>query len=176
MLPSEHKPRHIAAEVVEALNWKHRSPFHWEKAQSPTASQSAGWHDSTKMPATIWNQIYHACISEDLRGLVYLMVCRQMRLETELAQMDLIVLNSDHFGLVLLLETKEIAWDHHPVSLNNQWKETDGMTHSVGAPIAHIYLKRQQFTLWLRFSSLQWLSRQPKGMVWLDSYCLGSCR
>lgn len=37
------------------------------------------------------------------------MVCRQMRLETELAQMDLIVLNSDHFGLVLLLETKEIA-------------------------------------------------------------------
>lgn len=46
-----------------------------------------------------------------------------MRLETELAQMDLIVLNSDHFGLVLVLETKEITWDHHPVSLNNQWRD-----------------------------------------------------
>lgn len=49
-----------------------------------------------------------------------------MRLETELAQMNLIVLNSDHFGLVLLLETKEITWDHHPVSLNNQWKRLMG--------------------------------------------------
>ena len=31
-----------------------------------------------------------------------------MRLETELAQMDFILLNSDQFGLVLLLETKEM--------------------------------------------------------------------
>lgn len=30
-----------------------------------------------------------------------------MRLETELAQMDFIVLNSEAFGLVLLLGTKE---------------------------------------------------------------------
>lgn len=48
--------------------------------------------------------LYHVCISEDLKGLVFLKVCRQMRLETELAQMDLVLLNSDQFGLVLLLE------------------------------------------------------------------------
>lgn len=45
-----------------------------------------------------------------------------MRLETELAQMVFILLNSGQFGLVLLLETEETTSDHHPVSLNNQWK------------------------------------------------------
>lgn len=67
-----------------------------------------------------------------------------MKLETEWAQMDSILLNSDQFGVVL----PSLAWNHHPVSLNNQWKETDGMSHSVGVSITHIYLKKQQFSGW----------------------------
>lgn len=85
-----------------------------------------------------------------------------MRLETVWAQMDFVLLNSDQFGLVLA----SLTWDHHPVSLNNQWKEIDGMSHSVGIPITHICLKRQQFTLWLSFFIPQWLLRQPK--AWSD--------
>jgi len=53
-------------------------------------------------------KLYHACISADLKGLVFLKVCRQVRLKPELAQMDFIVLNSEQFGLVLLLEIKEM--------------------------------------------------------------------
>lgn len=83
-----------------------------------------------------------------------------MKLET--AQMDSTLFNSDQFGIVLA----NLTWDHHPVSLNNQWKETDGMSHSVGATITHISLKRQQFTLWLSFFIPQWLLRQLK--AWSD--------
>lgn len=62
-----------------------------------------------------------------------------MKLETEWAEMDPIWLNSDQFGLVLA----SLTWDHPPLSLNNQWKETDGISHSVRVPITHICLKRQ---------------------------------
>lgn len=85
-----------------------------------------------------------------------------MKLETEWTQMDSILLNSDQFGIVLA----SLTWDHHPVSLNNQWKESDGMSHSVGVPITHIYLKRQQFILWLSFFIPQCLFRQLK--AWSD--------